>query len=142
MKIATIIARVLLGLMFLVFGLNFFFNFLPMPPPPEVETPATQFGAALYGSGYMHAVKVFEILGGIALLSGFFVPLGLVFLGPIIVNIAFFHIFLDKSGFEMTFAIVALELFLLYAYRTSFAPLFQAKPPSDPQAASKPTPAA
>ncbi|EYF06024.1 DoxX family membrane protein [Chondromyces apiculatus] len=138
MKIAATIARVLLGLMFVVFGLNFFFNFMPMPPPPEVETPATRFGMALGGSGYMHAVKVFEVTGGLLLLSGYYVPLGLVFLGPVILNIAFFHIFLDKSGFPMSAVIVALELFLLYAYRAAFMPLFQPKTPIAGVPATKP----
>ncbi|HSO00384.1 MAG TPA: DoxX family membrane protein [Candidatus Nanopelagicales bacterium] len=128
MKYAVIAARVLLGLIFVVFGLNFFFMFIPMPPPPEVETAATRFGGALFGSGYMHAVKVFEIVGGALLLSGYYVPLGLVLLGPVIVNIALFHVFLDKSGYAMTAALLGLEGFLVYAYRASFAPLFQAKP--------------
>lgn len=126
MKIAVIVARVLLGLVFLVFGLNFYLKFLPMPPMPD--SPATQFVMAMGGSGYMHVVKVFEVVGGALLISGYFVPLGLTLIGPVIVNIALFHVFLDKSGYGMTAALIGLEAFLVYAYRASFAPLFQAKP--------------
>lgn len=126
MKIAVTVARVLLGLVFLVFGLNFFLKFLPVPPMQD--SPATQFVMAMGGSGYMHVIKVFEVVGGALLISGYFVPLGLTLLAPVIVNIALFHVFLDKSGYGMTAALVALEVFLLYAYRASFAPLFQAKP--------------
>lgn len=126
MKIAVIVARVLLGLVFLVFGLNFFLKFLPVPPMQD--SPATQFITAIGGSGYMHVVKIFEVVGGALLLSGYFVPLGLTLIGPVIVNILLFHVFLDKSGYGMTLALVGLEAFLIYAYRASFAPLFQAKP--------------
>lgn len=128
MKYAVIAARILLGLVFFAFGLMFFLQLMPQPPM-DPEAPATKFAMALGGSGYMHAVKVFEVVGGALLLTGYFVPLGLTLLAPVILNIAFFHVFLDKTGYGMTAALIALEIFLLYAYRQSFAPLFVAKAP-------------
>ena len=121
MKIATIIARVLLGLVFLVFGLNAFFNFMPMPPPPK--GPAGDFVGAMFSSGYLYAVKCFEISGGLLLLIGWKVPLGLTLLGPVLVNILFFDIFLDHSGLGLGVVLAVLALFLLWSYRTAFAGL-------------------
>ncbi len=121
MKIATIIARVLLGLVFFVFGLNAFFHFIPMPPPPK--GPAGEFMGALFGSGYLYAIKCFEVGGGLLLLLGWKVPLGLTLLGPVIVNILFYDIFLDHSGLPMGIVVAALALFLLWSYRAAFAGL-------------------
>jgi len=121
MKIATIIARVLLGLVFVVFGLNAFFNFIPMPPPPKNQAGA--FTEALFSSGYLYAIKCFEIGGGLLLLIGWKVPLGLTLLGPVIVNILFYDIFLDHSALPMGIAVAALALFLLWAKRSAFAGL-------------------
>jgi putative oxidoreductase len=121
MKIATIIARILLGLIFLVFGLNVFFNFIPMPPPPKNEAGA--FIGALFSSGYLYAIKCFEISGGLLLLIGRKVPLGLTLVGPVIVNILFYDIFLDHTGLPMGIIVGALALFLLYRYRSAFAGL-------------------
>src|SRR4030095_15775989 len=85
MKIATIIARVLLGLVFVVFGSNIFLHFIPMPPPhPGL---LGDFSKALFLSHYLHVVAVFQIVGGLLLLIGRFVPLGLALLAPVIVNI-------------------------------------------------------
>ena len=120
MKIATIIARVLLGLVFLVFGLNAFFHFVPMPPP---KNEAGAFMGALFSSGYLYAIKCFEVAGGLLLLIGRKVPLGLTLLGPVIVNILFYDIFLDHSGLPMGIVVAALALFLLRAYRSAFAGL-------------------
>src|SRR6185369_5539146 len=74
MKIATIIARVLLGLVFVVFGSNIFLHFIPMPPPQP--TLSGDFTKALFLSHYLHVVAVFQIVGGLLLLIGRFVPLG------------------------------------------------------------------
>src|SRR5213076_1498595 len=95
MKIITIIARSLLGLIFVVFGLNAFLHFIPMPPP---EGQAGAFSGAMFQSGYFYVVAVLQILGGLLLLSGLFAPLGLTLLGPVIVNILLFHIFLAPGG--------------------------------------------
>jgi putative oxidoreductase len=123
MKIATIIARVLLGLVFVVFGLNAFFNFIPMPPPPKDQAGA--FLGALFSSGYLYAIKCFEIGGGSLLLIGRKVPLGLTLVGPVVVNILFYDIFLDRTGLPLGIVVAALSLFLLWAYRSAFAGLLK-----------------
>jgi putative oxidoreductase len=120
MKIATIITRVLLGLVFVVFGLNAFFNFIHMPAPTGQ---AGAFMGALFSSHYLYAIKCFEIGGGLLLLIGRYVPLGLTLVGPVIVNILFYDIFLDHSGLGMGVVIAALALFLLARYRSAFAGL-------------------
>ena len=121
MKIAIIIARTLLGLVFFVFGLNAFLNFIPMPPPPAGL--AADFMKALFVSHYLYAVKCFEISGGLILLSGRFTPLGLTLVGPVIVNILFYDIFLDHSGLLLGLVVAALALFLLWQKRNAFAGL-------------------
>ena len=120
MKITTIIARSLLGLIFVVFGLNAFLQFMPMPPPKGL---AGDFVKALFVSHYFYVVAILQIVGGALLLSGRFVPLGLTFLGPVIVNILLFHIFLEPSGLPLALVVSALALFLLWAYRAAFAGL-------------------
>jgi putative oxidoreductase len=121
MKIATIIARTLLGLIFVVFGLNAFFNFIPLPPPKGEL--AGDFMKALFASHYLYAVKCFEISGGLLLLSGSFTALGLTLVGPVIVNILFFDTFLDASGLPLGIVLALLALFLLWRHRYSFAGL-------------------
>jgi putative oxidoreductase len=123
MKVATIVARILLGLIFVVFGLNIFLHFIPMPPMPD--TPATQFGKILMQSHYMLVVGALQAVGGLLLLLGRYVPLGLVLLGPVIVNILLFHIFLQPSGFAPGLVAAVLALFLLWRYRSAFAGLLQ-----------------
>lgn len=122
MKIATIIVRVLLGLMFVVFGANIFLHFIPMPttPPPPL---AGDFSKALFLSHYLYVVGALQVIGGALLLLGRYVPLGLTLLGPVIVNIDCFHIFLDRSGLPMAAVVSALALFLLWQYRAAFAGL-------------------
>ena len=121
MKIATIIVRVLLGLMFVVFGSNIFFHFIPMPPLPE--TLAGDFSKALMQSHYIYVVGLLQFGGGLLLLIGRYVPLGLTLLGPVIVNILLFHSFLEPSGLPMALIVSALALFLLWRYRSNFAGL-------------------
>jgi putative oxidoreductase len=123
MKIAALIARLLLGLVFVVFGLNAFLNFIPMPSP---QGQAGAFMGALFVSGYLYAVKVFEITGGLLLLSGRYVPLGLTLVGPVIVNILFYDIFLDHSGLPLGIVIAALSLVVLFQHRSAFAGLVKA----------------
>src|SRR5437762_13804709 len=110
MKIATIIARVLLGLMFVVFGSNIFLHFLPMPPLPA--TLAGDFSKALMQSHYIYVVGLLQVVGGFLLLIGRYVPLGLVLLGPVIVNILLFHSFLEPSGLPIAIFVAVLSLFL------------------------------
>jgi uncharacterized membrane protein YphA (DoxX/SURF4 family) len=94
-RIAPTVARILLGLVFLVFGLNYFVPFLPTPP---MEGPAAAFAGALFATGYMFPlIKGIEVLAGALLLAGRFVPLALLLLAPIVVNIAAFHVFLTPA---------------------------------------------
>ena len=122
MKVATIIARVLLGLVFVVFGSNIFLHFIPMPPPPGL---LGDFSKALFLSHYLHVVAVFQIVGGLLLLIGRFVPLGLVLLAPVIVNIDLVHILMEPSGLPMAVVVSILEVFLIWRYRDAFAGIFR-----------------
>ncbi len=119
MKIATIIARVLLGLAFVVFGLNFFLNFIPAPPPPPGL--AGDYFKVFAASGYTHVVGAMQLLSGLLLLIGRFVPLGLTILAAIIFNIWAFHLLMAPEGFPPALVVTLLELFLLWRYRESFA---------------------
>jgi putative oxidoreductase len=119
MKIATIIARVLLGLIFVVFGSNFFLHFIPMGSPPKGL--AGEYFHALSASGYLYIIGGFQFIGGLLLLIGSFVSLGLTILFAMIVNIWSFHIFIAPEGFSLPIVVTVLELFLLWSYRDRFA---------------------
>ena len=112
MKIAFLIARLLLGLIFLVFGLNGFLNFLSMGPMPTGL--AGQFIGALFLSHYFWVVAAFQIAGGLLLLANRFMPLALVLLGPIIVNIICYHVFLNHSGAGLAALVTILRLTVFY----------------------------
>lgn len=127
MKIATIIVRLLLGLMFVVFGSNAFLHFMPIPEMPD--NPASRFLLAMFHSGYIYAVGALQVAGGLLLIVGRYVPLGLVLLGPIVVNIVLFHIFLEPAGLMVAIIVAVLFAFLVWRYRAAFAPLFRALPP-------------
>ena len=122
MKILTIIVRSLLGLIFVVFGLNAFLHFIPMPPP---EGLAGDFMKALFVSHYFYLVAVLQIAGGAILLLGRFVPLGLTLLSPVIVNILLFHIFLQPAGLPLAVVVGVFALFLLWAHRQAFSGLIK-----------------
>jgi uncharacterized membrane protein YphA (DoxX/SURF4 family) len=124
MKIATIIARSLLGLIFVVFGANMFLHFIPMPPPPEGS--ARDFMTALFVSHYLYVVGALQIVGGILLFTGRWTPLGLTLVGPVIVNILCFHALLAPAGLPLAISVSALALFLLWRYRGNFAGLVKA----------------
>src|SRR5438477_12907081 len=126
MKIVIIIVRSLLGLMFVVFGLNAFLQFMPMKPP---EGLAGDFTKAMFVSHYFYAVAVLQIAGGALLLTGWFTPLGLTLLGPVIVNILLFHGFLEPKGLPLALVVSALSLLLLCAYRQAFAGLIKPATP-------------
>jgi putative oxidoreductase len=122
MKVLTIIARVLLGLLFVVFGSNAFLHFLPMPePPPNL---AGDYLKVFMASGYVYFIGGFQVLGGLLLLLGKFVPLALTILAGIIVNILIFHTLMAPEGFPPAIVVTALELFLVWRYREAFLPLF------------------
>jgi putative oxidoreductase len=123
MKIVALIARILLGLVFLVFGLNGFLHFIPGSNqlPPGL---AGQFVLALAQSHYFQAVAAIEIVSALLLLSGFYVPLGLVLIGPVIVNILFFHIFLLPHGAEPAAVVLILWILLFVRNREHFAGIF------------------
>lgn len=123
MKYAIIIARVLLGLVFVVFGSNAFLHFIPVP---EIPGQAGAFMGALISSGYIYPIAILEVVGGLLVLLGArFVALGLTLLGPVIVNILLYHIFLDRSGLPIALVVLLLSLFLLWVYRFKFPNLFQ-----------------
>jgi len=123
MRYLLIVARVLLGLVFFVFGLNGFFHFIPSPPPPAA---AGAFASALIASGYFFPLlKTVETLGGLLLLSNRFVPLALAALAPVVVNIFFFHAFLHHGGLGLAVVLLLLEVFLAWSYRSAFRPMLQ-----------------
>jgi uncharacterized membrane protein YphA (DoxX/SURF4 family) len=120
-------ARLFLGLVFTVFGLNFFLHFLPIPPAPPR---AGAFAGALFASGYLFPMlKTIEVVAGLLLLVGRFVPLTLAVVAPIIVNILGFHLFLEPSGLPVPLAMLAAELYLAWTYRAAFAPMLRAHTP-------------
>lgn len=123
MKILTIIARVLLGLGFAVFGANAFLRFLPMPPAPE--NLAGDFMKVFFASGYVYVIGGFQLIAGLLLLIGRFVPLALTILAGIIVNILVFHILMAPEGFGPAIVVTVIELFLIWRYRIAFAGLLK-----------------
>ncbi len=122
MKIATLIARSLLGLMFLVFGLNGFLHFLHQPPPPA--GPAGQYLGALSASHLMAAVFLLQLIGGALLLANRFVPIALVLLGPVIVNILLYHALMDPAGIPPGLVTLVLWGIVFYGVRAAFAGVF------------------
>jgi putative oxidoreductase len=116
-----LVLRVIVGLVFIVFGLNYFLNFMPPPPPPVTEE-AKSFMAAIYPTKYLMVVKILEIVGGVLLLTGRLAPLGLTILVPITVNIALWDALLVKYAIPPIGTILlAMQVVLLIAYRKYFA---------------------
>jgi hypothetical protein len=119
-------ARILLGLVFTVFGLNGFLNFIPQPPPPA--GPALSFLMGLMGTGYFFPfLKGTEVIMGVLLLANRFVPLALTILAPIVLNIVAFHTFLAPAGVPVAVVVLALEAYLAWAYRGTFAAVLHAR---------------
>lgn len=128
MKIAVLIARILLGLVFVVFGLNFFFQFLHMAQPPMTDK-AQAFSGGLFGSGYFFQyMKVIEIASGLFLIINRYTALFVLLLLPISLNIFLFHAILAPAGLPIGLAVIVLQVFLLLAYRKYYASLFEATP--------------
>ena len=131
------VLRTVLGLAFVVFGLNYFLGFLPQPKtiPPDVIT----FMVPFIGAKYMGLIKTIEIASGLLLIGNRFVPLALTLLAPILVGITWFHVQLEPSGLPVPIVLVALEVALAYFYRDAFAPMLQTR--TEPRRTSEPTPA-
>ncbi|MGP8252581.1 MAG: hypothetical protein ACLQHF_11140 [Terracidiphilus sp.] len=125
MKVATIILRILLGLVFLAFGLNKLHQFFPTGPAPAGE--AAVFIGAMMSTKYFAIVGFLEALSGLFLIGNRFVPLGLTILGPIIVNIFLTGLLMDQHGLPMAGAVAAIWLFLFWRYKNNFTPLFDSK---------------
>ena len=123
MKRMFFIARMLLGLIFVVFGFDGLFHFFPMPPMPER---ANAVIAVLIGYRLFYVVKAIEIGAGVLLLSGRFVPLALALLAPIIFNIVWFDANLALEALPVGVVLVALEATLLWSQRDRFKPLLRA----------------
>jgi len=123
MKIAALISRLLLGLSFVVFGLNGFLHFIPSPPLPGGT--AGQFIGAMMASHWAEVVSGFQVLCGALLLLNRFVPLALTILGPILVNILLFHILMNPSGIGPGIVTTILWFILFYRHRQNFSGLFQ-----------------
>lgn len=126
MRIAALIARNLLGVMFVIFGLNGFLHFIPQPPPTGL---AAQFGMALGAAHYWEPVFALQLLGGLILLSNRYVAIGLVLLGPVIVNILLFHILMEPKGIPPGLVAFLLWLVVFYSVRAAFAGIFLPKVP-------------
>jgi uncharacterized membrane protein YphA (DoxX/SURF4 family) len=124
MKTFVLISRVLLGLMFLVFGLNGFLNFIPAPPPTGT---AGQFIGAMYVSHYLAVVFALQLVAGVLLLANRFVPAALAILAPLLVNIVLFHATMAPAGFAPAVIAVALWTVVFVREWAAFRPLLAAK---------------
>ena len=122
-RYVTAAGRLLMGLLFLVTGLNGFFNFLPPPSAPMPEG-AAAFAGALMKTGYMfRMVMATQVVVGVLLLSNRFVPLALALIAPVVVNIVAFHVFLAPSGRLIAAVVLVLEASLTWAYRKAYRPM-------------------
>ncbi|MCW3096903.1 MAG: hypothetical protein JWL77_2521 [Chthonomonadaceae bacterium] len=135
MKIAVLIARNLMGLMFLVFGLNGFLHFIPMPPPTGLSG---QYMNVMFTSHYMVPVFLLQIVGGALLLANRFVPLALVLLGPVLVNILMYHALMAPQGLPLAIVATVLWLTVFYGVRSAFAGVFVAQVHPEETSASLP----
>jgi putative oxidoreductase len=122
MKVVTVIARIVLGLIFVVFGSNAFLHFIPMGPPPHGL--AGEYLHVFIASGHVYVIGALQTIIGILLLIGRFVPLSLTILAAIIFNIWLFHILVASANFEPAIVVTILELFLVWRYRDAFRGIF------------------
>ncbi|HEY3627701.1 MAG TPA: DoxX family membrane protein [Terracidiphilus sp.] len=125
MKIVTIVVRILLGLMFFVFGLNKFYPFMPSGPLPPGA--AGQFMGAMVSTKYIMVVGAFEAVGGLLLLVNRYVPLALCLLGPVIVNVLIVGVLLTRQALGPGLVVAALWFILFIRFRSAFAGIFQAR---------------
>ena len=124
MRTASVIARYLAGVIFLVMGLNGFLNFIPLPPPGGI---AGQFMGALYASHYLWVIFAFQLLAAVLLLVNRYVPLALAMLAPVIVNILVFHFLMAPSGLPLAVFVAVLWALIFVNVRPAFAGLFQSR---------------
>jgi putative oxidoreductase len=130
MKIASVFARYLLGLIFTVFGLNGFLNFIHQPPPANPL--AIQFLVSVSESHFAAFFFALQVLGGMLLLSGFFVPLALTLLAAELYNILAFHLTLAPASIAPALVASVLWVLVFLHYRESFKGIFSAKPATQP----------
>jgi putative oxidoreductase len=129
LNVSVLVARILLGLIFFIFGLNFFFHFIPNNSQPEGR--AAAFLGGLFQSGYLFPlIKVIEVLSGIFLLSGLFIPLVLIVLMPISINILLFHSILEQGAMPISISALILisQIWLAWNYRDYYRQLFIVRP--------------
>src|SRR5258705_3751096 len=124
MRTASLIAQYLAGVIFLVFGLNGFLNFIPLPPPGGI---AGQFMGALYASHYLWVIFAFQVIAAVLLLVNRYVPLAVVMLAPVIVNILVFHAFIAPSGLPLALFVAILWALIFVDVRPALAGLFQSR---------------
>src|SRR5467141_24674 len=124
MRIASVIARYLAGVIFLVMGLNGFLNFIPLPPPGGV---AGQFLGALYVSHYLWVIFAFQVIAGVLLLVNRYVPLAVAVLAPVLVNILAFHALMAPSGLPLALFVGVLWAAIFIDVRPACYGLFQAR---------------
>jgi putative oxidoreductase len=124
MRTVSSLARYLAGATFLVFGLNGFLNFIPMPPPGGI---AGQFMGALYASHYLMVIFAFQIIAAVLLLVNRYVPLAVAMLAPVLVNILCFHALMAPSGLPLAFFVAILWAVIFVDVRPAFAGLFQSR---------------
>jgi putative oxidoreductase len=129
MKITSVIARFLLGLIFLVFALNGFFHFLSMPDPTGV---AGQFMGALFVSHLLIVIFVIQLIGAVLLLVNRYVPLALTLLAPVIVNILLFHLLMAPSGIPLAIIVTVLWVLVFLDVHSAFSGLLQQRVPTQP----------
>ena len=122
MKITTVIARFLLGLIFLIFGLNGFLHFIPASMPSGT---AGQFVGALFVSHYLVPIFLLQLIAAILLLINRYVPLALTLLAPIIVNILLFHLLMALSGLALAIVVTVLWIVVFLSVRSAFDALLQ-----------------
>jgi putative oxidoreductase len=127
---ASTIARILLGLAFVIFAINYFVPFLPAQPAPPPD--AAAFLGVFAASGFLGFIKAIELTAGVLLVGNRFVPLALALLAPILVGITAFHLLLEPAGLVVPLVLVALELVVAWAYRDAFAPMLRARTDARP----------
>ena len=125
MKIAYLVVRILVGILFIFSSLSFLLNLIV---PPEQTGNMKIFMDGMIASGYLfQTIKILELICGLAFLSGFFVPLASILISPIIINILMVHIFLDPNGLPIAIIVVRANLFIAHMNREVFLPLLKPK---------------